>query len=146
MLDHDWNATLVLDGLTQPNGLDWSPARDALYLVETQARQVVQFEWDAATGAIGQTPTILVDRDAFSAFPDGLCVDARGHLWIAEFGGGAVHEFTSAGRRVRTIPMPTLQPTSCVRSWARNSTSCGLRPLHSRSIPRTIRMRALCSD
>ena len=67
----------------------------------TQARQVLQFEWDAATGAIGQTPTILVDRDAFSAFPDGRCVDARGQLWIAEFGGGAVHEFTSAGRRVR---------------------------------------------
>jgi len=27
MLDHDWNATLVLDGLTQPNGLSHSTPR-----------------------------------------------------------------------------------------------------------------------
>jgi sugar lactone lactonase YvrE len=113
MLDADWTATLVLDGLTQPNGLDWSPARDAFYLVETQARQVLRFAWDADRGAIASPSTVLIDADAFTGYPDGLCVDTRGHLWIAEFAGAAVHEFTPLGERVRTIPIPTAQPTSC---------------------------------
>lgn len=112
-LDEDWNATLVVDGLTQPNGLDWSPARDAFYLVETQARQVLRFAWDAERGTIDSEPTVLVDADAFSGYPDGLCVDTRGHLWIAEFAGAAVHEFAPDGERVRTIAIPTAQPTSC---------------------------------
>ena len=113
MLDEQWNATLVLDGLTQPNGLDWSPARDFFYLVETQARQVLRFAWDAGRGAIDSEPTVLIHADAFPGYPDGLCVDTRGHLWIAEFAGAAVHEFTPDGERVRSIPVPTAQPTSC---------------------------------
>jgi len=113
MLAPDWTATRVLDGLTQPNGLDWSPAHVAFYLVETQARQVLRFAWDAGRGTIGSSPSVLIDADAFSAYPDGLCVDARGHLWVAEYGGGAVHEFTASGERVRTIAVPTLQTTSC---------------------------------
>lgn len=113
MLDPDWNATLVLDGLTQPNGLDWSPARDWFYLVETQARKVLRFAWDAQRGAIASEPTVLIDADQFPGYPDGLCVDTRGHLWIAEFAGAAVYEFTPGGERVQKISIPTAQPTSC---------------------------------
>lgn len=113
MLAPDWSATLVLDHLTQPNGLDWSPARDAFYLVETQARQVLRFAWDADRGTIASSASVLIDADSFPGCPDGLCVDSRGHLWIAEFGGAAVHEFSGTGERVRTIPIPTAQPTSC---------------------------------
>ncbi|QIG39428.1 SMP-30/gluconolactonase/LRE family protein [Microbacterium sp. 4R-513] len=113
MLDQDWVATLVVDGLTQPNGLDWSCGRDAFYLVETQARQVLRFAWDVERGTIDGAPTVLIDADAFTGYPDGLCVDTRGHLWIAEFAGAAVHEFTPNGERLRTIAIPTPQPTSC---------------------------------
>lgn len=113
MLDADWNATLVLDGLTQPNGMDWDLERGAYYLVETQARQVLRFAWDAARGTIDPTPTVLIGAGEFSGYPDGLCLDTRGHLWIAEFAGAAVHEFAPDGDRVRTIAIPTAQPTSC---------------------------------
>jgi sugar lactone lactonase YvrE len=112
-LDADWNATLVLADLTQPNGLDWSPARDFFYLVETQARKVLRFAWDAESGTIASPATVLIGEDAFPGYPDGLCVDTRGHLWIAEFAGSAVHEFTPEGEKVRTFPIPTAQPTSC---------------------------------
>jgi sugar lactone lactonase YvrE len=113
MLSPDWTATLVLDGLTQPNGLDWSPTGDAFYLVETQARQVLRFARDADSGEIASAPTVLIDADAFTGYPDGLCVDTRGHLWLAEYAGAAVHEFTPGGDCVRTVPMPTANPTSC---------------------------------
>jgi sugar lactone lactonase YvrE len=113
-LDENWTATLVLPNLTQPNGLGWSPDGTAFYLVETQARQILQFGFDPATSTITSDAAVLVDADFFPVgFPDGLAVDTRGHLWVAEFAGSAVHEFSSEGVRLRTIPISTSQPTSC---------------------------------
>lgn len=112
-LDDDFEATLVLPNLTQPNGMDWSPSGDTFYLVETQARQILSFGFDLATGSIEPNASVLVDADAFPGYPDGLCVDSRGHLWVAEFAGSAVHEFTPDGERVRSVPIPASQTTSC---------------------------------
>ncbi len=112
-LDEGWNPTRVMAGLTQPNGLGWSPDGRTMYLVDTQWRQVLRFGFDPQTSAITDpVPTVLVDADQFPQYPDGLAVDRDGHLWIAEYAGGAVYEFDAAGRKLRTVPIPTSQPTS----------------------------------
>ena len=46
-------------------------------------------------------------------FPDGLAVDTRGHLWVAEFAGSAVHEFSPEGTAFAPSPSRPLQTTSC---------------------------------
>lgn len=114
-LDENWNATLVLSGLTQPNGMGWSPSGDVFYLVETQARKLLSFPFDIATSKLDPTPTLVIDTSDFpDGLPDGLAVDEAGHLWIAMFAGSAVHEFTPEGRLVRSVAIPTLQTTSCM--------------------------------
>lgn len=113
LLDEHWDATLVLPALTQPNGLGWSPDGRTFYLVETQARQVLAFGFDPDRSRLTSSPSVLVEADDFTGLPDGLAVDARGHLWVAEYSGSAVHEFAPDGARVRTIALPTPQPTSC---------------------------------
>lgn len=113
MLDEEWNASLVLEGFTLPNGLDWSPSRDAFYLVESMGKKVFRYDWDAENGTIAGPADVLIDWDQFSGLPDGLCVDARGHLWLAEYAGTGVHEFTPGGEWVQSITIPTPQPTSC---------------------------------
>lgn len=113
-LDEDWKATLVVPNLTQPNGLGWSPDGRVFYLVETQSRQILRFHFDPDSSAITSEAAVLVDAGEFpDGFPDGLAVDARGHLWVAEFAGSAVHEYSADGARLRTIPIPTVQATSC---------------------------------
>jgi sugar lactone lactonase YvrE len=113
-LDEDWNATLVLPNLTQPNGLGWSPDGTLFYLVETQARQILRFDFDPASSTITSNAAVFADADVFPVgFPDGLAVDTRGHLWVAVFAGSAVQEFSPEGERLRTIPIPTSQSTSC---------------------------------
>lgn len=112
-LTAQWEAELVLPNLTQPNGLGWSPDGATFYLVETQARQVLSFPFDPVTSTLRNEPTVLIGPDKFPHFPDGLAVDAQGNLWIAEFGSGHVHEFDSAGSLLRTVTIPTAQPTSC---------------------------------
>lgn len=113
LLDEDWRAHQVLDQLTQPNGLGWSPNGTVFYLVETQARIILSFDFDPVSSAITSAPRVLVDSDSFTGFPDGLAVDTEGNLWVAEFGGGSIHKFTAAGNKVTTFPIPTQQPTSC---------------------------------
>jgi sugar lactone lactonase YvrE len=44
--------------------------------------------------------------------PDGLCVDAEGHLWVALWGAGAVVRLTPDGREVQRVQIPTAQPTA----------------------------------
>ena len=113
-LDENWEATPVLRGLALPNVLGWSPDARIFYLVESQARQILRFGFDAETGTLTSPASVLVDADAFPhGLPDGLAVDARGHLWVAEYGGSAVHEFSPEGRRLRTVQLPTTQTTSC---------------------------------
>ena len=113
-LDETWEATLVLSGLTLPNGLGWSPDGRIFYLVESQQRRILRFDFDPQSGTLASSGSVLVDADAFThGLPDGLAVDDRGHLWVAEYAGSAVHEFSPEGIRLRTVPMPTTQTTSC---------------------------------
>ncbi|MGN8552171.1 UNVERIFIED_CONTAM: SMP-30/gluconolactonase/LRE family protein [Microbacterium sp. SLM126] len=113
MLDAGWTATRVMGGFTLPNGLDWNPSGDVFYLVESMGRQVLRYVWDPDRGPVVETRSVLIDSGSFAGLPDGLCVDADGHLWIAEFGAGCVHQYTAEGERVQTIQVPTAQPTSC---------------------------------
>ncbi|MFC9559432.1 SMP-30/gluconolactonase/LRE family protein [Agromyces sp. NPDC056965] len=110
-LDEHLAAELILPGLTQPNGIGWSPDGTAMYLVETQDRRILRFDFDPETSTITSEPTVIA-RD-FGGYPDGLAVSADGHLWLAEFGGSAVHELDADGTVLRSIPIPTEQPTSC---------------------------------
>ncbi|MFG2043543.1 SMP-30/gluconolactonase/LRE family protein [Dactylosporangium sp. NPDC048998] len=78
----------VLDAdLDLSNGLAWSPAGDRFYSVDTVPGLVRVRDYDPGTGAVGPR------RDLFSiadGYPDGMCVDADGNLWIAVWGGARV--------------------------------------------------------
>lgn len=113
VLDDNWNATLVVPELTQPNGIGWSPDGKFLYLVETQDRLILRFPFDPATSTITGPSESLTAAGTFSHFPDGLAVDVRGHLWVAEFGACALHELSPDGVVLQSIEIPTQQPTSC---------------------------------
>lgn len=112
-MDENWEPALVLKGLTLPNGLGWSPDGKTFYLVDSQQRVVFQYAYDPLASQLETTPTTLIGPEMFTGLPDGLAVDTRGHLWIAEFSGAGLHEFAPDGTHQRTIAIPTQQPTSC---------------------------------
>jgi len=45
-------------------------------------------------------------------YPDGMCVDAEGYLWIAFWDGACVRRFTENGDQVEEIALPVPRPTS----------------------------------
>lgn len=102
----------VLDGVTISNGLGWSPDARLMYYVDTPTRQIDLFDYDRAAGtAIGRRRFAAIEPEA--GFPDGMCVDAHGGVWVALWGGGAVRRYAPDGTLDRVVPVGTPLVTSC---------------------------------
>jgi sugar lactone lactonase YvrE len=101
----------VIDGVTISNGLGWSG--DRMYYADTPTNRVDVFDYDLATGDIeGRRTFVEVPR------PDGLCVDAEGHVWVAVWGTGILRRYTPDGAVDRELTVPTPQVTSCAFTGA----------------------------
>ena len=112
-LDRDGRTTPVLDGLTIPNGLDWSPDGKTMYLVESSPGHIWAFPYDEATGSLGERRALVDFATDAGGVPDGLTVDAAGDLWVAFYGAGAVRRYDSEGTLQQVIHLPAAQATSC---------------------------------
>jgi sugar lactone lactonase YvrE len=72
----------------------------------------MSYDYDTDSGAIrprGELATI----DLASAVPDGLTVDADGCVWVALWGGSAVHRYTPDGKLDAVVTVPAVHVTSC---------------------------------
>jgi sugar lactone lactonase YvrE len=109
-LDDDGAVTVLDRDLTISNGLAWSPAGDVMYSVDTNPGVVWSRPYDPATGESGER-TLVVRLD-HGGWPDGLCVDTDGNVWVAIWGGGEVRCYTPAGERLATVSVPAPHTTS----------------------------------
>ncbi|MFD4026280.1 SMP-30/gluconolactonase/LRE family protein [Streptomyces sp. NPDC058576] len=104
--------TQVLSGVHLSNGLGWSPDGTTMYHIDSRTQRVDAYAYDDATGAIrDRRPVVAVP--AAQGMPDGMAVDEDGCLWVALWGGGAVHRYTPAGTLDRVVRLPVTQVTSC---------------------------------
>lgn len=102
----------ILAGLRVSNGLGWSPDGRLLYFIDTATRRVDVLDYDLDSGAVAGR-RVLIDLADRAGNPDGLTLDADGHLWVAMSGGGAVLRVSPAGEVVRTLSLPVSRVTSC---------------------------------
>ncbi len=113
----DWSTHIVLEGLTLPNGLAWSPDGQTFYLIDTLEGELSAFDTDDSTTDIGSTTItrrrVLYRFAAELGMPDGLTVDSTGGLWIAMWGGGRLLHLSPEGDLLAEITMPVHQPSSC---------------------------------
>ena len=109
-LDPDRGVHPVLEGVTISNGLEWSPDGSLAYYDDTATHRTDVFDYDPAAGLTGRRPFVRFGDDGN---PDGLTVDAEGGVWVALFGGGAVHRYDPAGRLDAVVEVPAAQVTAC---------------------------------
>lgn len=107
--DTDRTATRVDSGYSVANGPAISPDQRWLYHTDTPARQVYRFALDA-DGVRDRAPFIRFAEEW--GYPDGMTVDAEGHLWIAHWGGSRISRFTPEGALDRSIALPASQITN----------------------------------
>jgi len=111
-LDPDGRVHAMVTDLAISNGLDWSADRRLMYFIDSPTYRVDVFDYDDETGAIR-------DRRAFceigsgETMPDGMTVDADGHLWVAVWGGSCVLRFAPDGTPSGRVALPASQVTSC---------------------------------
>jgi sugar lactone lactonase YvrE len=93
------------------NGLGWSPDDRHFYYVDTAARRVDVFNFDADTGEIKERrPFAHVPKDVGAA--DGLAVDEDGCVWVAIHYTGLLHRYTPSGELDLAIAAPMQTVTS----------------------------------
>ena len=109
-LELDGTVTTVRRGVSISNGPAWSPDGATMYLDDSGRSVLLAYDVDPGTGDLSGERVLV--RFAPGA-GDGLTVDDDGHLWVAVFGGSAVHRYDPAGRLVATVPLPASQVTSC---------------------------------
>ena len=110
-LDPSGQVHTMLRGVTISNGLDWSD-EGLMYFIDSPTQSVDVFDFDLASGAI-ENRRPFVSIPATEGTPDGLTLDAEGHVWVALWGGGAVHRYAPDGTLEAVIGVPTRYPTSC---------------------------------
>lgn len=111
-LESGGDPLLMHDGLIAGNGIGWSPDDRSMYLADTLAGTVWQFDFDIATGEIANR-RLFISTDPVRDAPDGATVDVDGCYWSALFRGSAVAQFDPDGELVRRVGLPVSNPTMC---------------------------------
>lgn len=106
-LDRDGSFTLVIEELDLPNGMGFTADRESMYVTDTCSYsdapgRISQYDYDEATGEISNPETVVEPTDV-PGLPDGMTVDAEGHLWSACWDGHAVVRYGPDGTHERTI-------------------------------------------
>ncbi|GAA5105341.1 SMP-30/gluconolactonase/LRE family protein [Alloalcanivorax gelatiniphagus] len=109
-LDVDRTVSVAVTDLTIPNGLVWSVDGSRAFHVDTPRGSVDVLEHDGETGALA--PRRPVARVS-GGHPDGMAQDADGGLWVALWGGSAVHRYSLDGTLTAVVEVDAAQVSSC---------------------------------
>ena len=109
-LNHDLTCEKKIGGIALSNTLCWSPDGRVMYHADTLERKISAWDFDAATGAIGNQ-RLFIDVPPGEGVPDGATVDAEAYLWVAHWGTGHLNRYNPSGKLVRTIQLPVTNIT-----------------------------------
>ncbi len=111
-LETDHRVVRVLEHVGISNGIGWSPDDTLMYFIDSATGGLDVFSYDAWTGAVSGRRRLATIPEG-EGIPDGLAVDAEGYIWVAIWGGWAVHRYAPDGTLDRVIDVPAEQTSSC---------------------------------
>ncbi len=110
-VDTDHSARILDEGFHLSNGLGFSPHGKTLYFVDSAARLIFVYDYDAIHGAV-KNRRIFVRVPDYEGLPDGLTVDAEGFVWSAQWYGSCVVRYDPDGKVERRLQTPAKQTSS----------------------------------
>lgn len=110
--DAGLNASVIMDGISLPNGLAWSSDGSELFFVDSVARTLYRARYPANGNGLEQV-LVFAQTPAELGRPDGLALDVEGNLWVCQFNGSCVLQYDRHGVLLQAFPMPVPRPTSC---------------------------------
>ena len=110
--DTDGSVVRMLTDVTISNGIVWSVDGTTTYYIDTPIRRVDAFSFEPDTGTLRDRRP-FVSLPAGPGSPDGMTIDADGCLWVALYGGSAVHRYTPDGQLDTVVHVPATATTCC---------------------------------
>jgi sugar lactone lactonase YvrE len=110
-VDPDGGSRAVADGLMFPNGTVITPDGKTLIVAETYAHRLTAFAIGADGGLTGRR---LFAEFGDACFPDGICLDAEGAVWVADARGQDVFRVFDGGRVERRIGVGERSVFACM--------------------------------
>ncbi|GAA1918410.1 hypothetical protein GCM10009775_08740 [Microbacterium aoyamense] len=104
-LEPDGTLTTIDDDLGLSNGLAWTADGSVMYSVDTTRRVVYRRSYPE----LGPREVHIELNDGY---PDGICLDADDHLWVAVWGAGEVRRFDPGGALVGVVSVPAPHTSS----------------------------------
>jgi sugar lactone lactonase YvrE len=102
-------------GMTNSNGLGFSPDGKTMYHADTAAHRVTRADFDAASGAVSDQRLLhqfSTDKaNNYGGRPDGAAIDSDGNYWVAMFEGARLVKLSPAGELIGEIALPVRCPT-----------------------------------
>lgn len=100
---------------TVSNGVAFSSDNRVLYHADTTAHKIMAYDFDVATGNVGEGRVFRQfstdkSRD-YGGRPDGAAVDSEEAYWCAMYEGGRILRFSRSGELLREIALPVRCPT-----------------------------------
>lgn len=109
----DLKPEVQLKNLTISNGMAWTEDQEAFYFIDTPTRKIQEYSFAPETGEI-EFRRIAVEIPENLGFPDGMCIDQKGMLWVAHYGGSGVYRWNpETGKLLDKIELPVPHVTSC---------------------------------
>lgn len=110
-IDTDGSYEIVEDGLNIPNGMAFTRNLATLYVVESEAHTIHQYDYNRQTGSLSN-PQIFYESEGEPGVPDGLTIDANGDIWCARWGGNALYHYGDDGSMKDMINFPVQKVAS----------------------------------
>lgn len=115
-LNPDLSADRLWSDVTVSNGFAFSPDHRLAYYIDTPTGRVDVFDY--ADGELTNRRPAVPD----AGHPDGMTVDVDGNLWVAQFGGSSVVQYSPAGVLLARVEVGARQVTACTFGGADYST------------------------
>jgi len=105
------HATQVDTGYRVANGPALHPSGTWLLHSDSARRTIYAFDLDAAAGRVSKT-RVWKQLTPEEGYPDGMTFDAEGCLWLAHWGAACISRYSSDGRLLRRVRLPTSHVTN----------------------------------
>ena len=112
-LNPDSSVALMLPQVSISNGIARSADHILMYYIDTPTQRVMVYDFNNRSGEISNGRTAIEIPEEMGN-PDGMTIDANGHLWICLWRGAAVGCWDpETGKLIRKISVPARNVTSC---------------------------------
>ncbi|KAA8894888.1 regucalcin like protein [Sphaerosporella brunnea] len=116
-LDPDLSLHRMIENVSIPNGIGWSPDDKTMYFTDSPSRGIYAYDYAADAGTISNRRVFfqLGEDDGSGATAaavlDGCAVDADGNVWAAVHEGSSVLKISPQGEVLAKVQLPAWKIT-----------------------------------